>query len=81
MTYGVNLKIRGPQIHKHTQLGKCKLILETVQWLVIYKTKTFGLEINGHCWHINGRHWMVWFFTLGIFMCERVGEDSGHEVG
>ena len=80
-SYGVNPKIHGPQMHKHTKLGKCKLILETVHWPLIFKTKAFVIERNGHWWHINGGHWKVWFFTLGICMYKGVGEDSGHEIG
>ena len=41
---GVNPKIRGPQMHKHMELGKCKLISGTVQWILIYKTKSFYFE-------------------------------------
>ena len=41
---GVNSEIRGPQMHKHTELGKCKLISGTVQWILIYKTKSFYFE-------------------------------------
>ena len=44
---GVNPKIRGPQMHKNTQLGKCKFILGTVQWIWFIKQKAFVLK-NGH---------------------------------
>ena len=43
-SYGVNSKIYGPQMHKHTELGKNKLISRTVQWILIYKTKSFCFE-------------------------------------
>ena len=53
-SYGVNPKIHGPQMHKHTQLGKCKLILETIQWPLVYKTKSFcfgkKLSFVAHQW-------------------------------
>ena len=41
---GVNPEIRGPQMHKHTEFGKCKLISGTVQWILIYKTNSFCFE-------------------------------------
>ena len=41
---GVNLKICCAQMHKHTKHGKCKLISRTVQWILIYKTKSFCFE-------------------------------------
>ena len=75
---GVNPKIHDPHMHKHTELGKHKLISGIVQWILIYKTKSFCFEKkNGHLWNIM----TVWFFTLGICMCEEVGEDSGHGIG
>ena len=40
----VNSEIRGPSMHKHTELGKRKLILGTIQWILIYKTKGFCFE-------------------------------------
>ena len=42
--YGVNSEIRGPQMHKHTELRKHKLISGTVQWILINKTKSFYFE-------------------------------------
>ena len=39
--YGVNSELRDPQMHKHTELGKHKLISGTIQWILIYKTKSF----------------------------------------
>ena len=75
---GVNPEIHGSQIHKHTELGKHKLISGTVQWILIYKTKRFFFEKkNSHQWTIM----TVWFFTLGICICEGVGEDSRHGIG
>ena len=47
---GVNPKIHGPQMQKHTQLGKYKLILETVQWFWLIKQKSFVLK-NDHWWN------------------------------
>ena len=46
-SYGENPETRDPQIYKHTELEKFKLISETVQWILIYKTKRFVLK-NGH---------------------------------
>ena len=42
--YGVNPEIRGPQMHKHMELRKHKLISGTVQWILINKTKSFCFE-------------------------------------
>ena len=69
-------EIHGPQMHKHTELGKCKLILGTVHWILIYKTKSFCFEKWPLMEHNDGL-----VFTLGIYMCEGVGEDSGHGIG
>ena len=44
---GVNPKIRGPQMHKHMQLGKCKLILGIVKWILFINQKAFVLKY-GH---------------------------------
>ena len=41
---GANTEIHGLQMHKHTELGKCKLISGTVQGILIYKTKSLCFE-------------------------------------
>ena len=74
---GVNPEICGPQMHKHTEFGKCKLISGIVQWILIYKTKSFCFEK----WPLMEHNDDSVFFTLAICMCERVGEDSGHGIG
>ena len=56
-SYGVNPEIRDPQMHKHTELGRCKLISRTVQWILIYKTKSFCFEKK---WPLM-EHNDVWF--------------------
>ena len=43
-SYGVNPEIRDPQMYKHTELGKCKLISGTAQWILICKIKSFCFE-------------------------------------
>ena len=43
-SYDVNPEICDPQMYKHTKLGKCKLILGTIKWILIYKTKNFCFE-------------------------------------
>ena len=59
------------------KIGKCKLISRTVQWILIYKTKSFCFEKWPLMEHNDGSV----FFTLDICMCEGVGEDSGHGIG
>ena len=70
-SYGVNSKIRGPQMHKQMELGKCKFISGIVQWILIYKTKSFCFEK----WPLMEQNDCL-VFTLGIYMCEGVSEDS-----